>query len=120
MAELLRVVVPGQPQPKQRPRLGRGGHTFTPQKTRHAEGVIRTYCHQAMAGRPPFTGPLKLAMAFKRSDRRRVDLDNLCKIVDAINGVVWEDDHQILELHATLERGCDEGSTTIVVSELDA
>ncbi|EJS3803366.1 RusA family crossover junction endodeoxyribonuclease, partial [Pseudomonas aeruginosa] len=52
--------VPGEPQGKGRPRIGRvGAHArmFTPAKTVAYEGLVAMAAQQAMAGRPLITRP---------------------------------------------------------------
>jgi Holliday junction resolvase RusA-like endonuclease len=105
--------VPGEPQGKGRPRVGRvGGHArmFTPEKTAAYEGLI------AMAGRPLMTGGVLLTLRIFRSipaswsKKKRAaalagrvhattkpDIDNVEKAVaDGLNGVVWVDDVQVV------------------------
>ena len=103
------VAIPLEPVAKGRPRLARSGVAFTPSKTRKAEQDIRYWLHREKA--PKFDGPLKVVMGFgferpkSVSEKKRPhhitppDLDNLIKTVgDAGNGILWEDDKQIVEL----------------------
>jgi Holliday junction resolvase RusA-like endonuclease len=88
----------GEPVPKARARVTRRG-TFTPAKTLHAEMAWEWL----MRGRAqtPTREPIILEANFFLSNRRRCDLDNLLKlVVDAGNGIVWNDDSQIVELVA--------------------
>jgi Holliday junction resolvase RusA-like endonuclease len=58
--------VPGQPQGKGRPRIGKiGQHArmFTPAKTVAYEGLIALAAQEAMAGRPPIDGPVSATIA---------------------------------------------------------
>lgn len=108
------VWIPGQPVPKGRPRLG-NGHVFTPAKTREAEETFKWRLKAAKA--KLFDMPVKVEMHFHRSDNRLCDLDNLVKLCwDAMQGVCYQDDSQIVELHAVLERGCSEPGTWLKVS----
>ena len=109
--------VPGKPQGKGRPRIGRVGRharMFTPEKTVAYEGLVALAAHEAMQGRPPLDGPLAMNVAIfvevpaSWSKRRRADAlagrimpttkpdaDNTIKALsDAMNGVVWRDDVQ--------------------------
>lgn len=106
--------VPGNPVSKGRPRFA-NGHVHTDAKTRDAEEELKWRLRAANAR--PFAGPVKLEMHFHRGDNRRADLDNLLKLVwDSMNGLCYEDDSQVVEVHAILERGHDEPGTWLKVS----
>lgn len=113
--------VPGEPQGKGRPRACvRGGKaaTYTPEKTRAYAGVIALAAQRAMAGRPPFAGACAVDMDIlcsvpaSWSTRKREkalngilhptkkpDVDNVEKaIFDGMNGVVWRDDVQVVDV----------------------
>jgi Holliday junction resolvase RusA-like endonuclease len=117
-------VVPGKPVGKGRPRAGRSfaGHVrlYTPEKTVSYESTVRLFGAQAMAGRSPIEGPVSLEMLIeydvpaswskKKRDAAlagdirptaKPDCDNVVKAIgDALNGVVWKDDVQVVELRA--------------------
>jgi len=98
---MITFVVPGNPLPKERPRFA-GGHAYTSDSTRDYEATVALYAREAMGGSAPLEGDLSVSLAFWRADRRLVDLDNFCKVVcDAMNGIVWHDDVQIVKLAAT-------------------
>lgn len=106
----------GEPKGKGRPRfVRRTGHAFTPQKTASYEACLRHEAALAMADRPPFEGALRVqvsayfgvpqswsakkrAAAFAGAIRpaKRPDLDNIAKMLDALNEVVWRDDAQVV------------------------
>lgn len=93
----VRLSVPGQPVPKARPRVY-NGHGITPAKTKAAEARIKAEYLKKYAGCKPFDQEIIMHVAFYMSDRRRVDYDNLAKLVtDALNGVAYVDDSQIME-----------------------
>jgi Holliday junction resolvase RusA-like endonuclease len=107
----------GDPHGKGRPRFVRStGHAFTPAATRSYEAALRYAAQEAMEGRELLSGPLRIMVvagfpiptSFSKSKRldalvgsvhptKRPDCDNLLKCVDALNGVVWADDKQIIE-----------------------
>lgn len=116
--------VPGQPVGKGRPRIGKvGNHArmFTPAKTASYEGMVAMAAQQAMQGGALLEGPvrtlLRMTLAVPASWSRKKqeqamaglirpttkpDADNVVKaIFDAINGVVWRDDVQVVELGVT-------------------
>lgn len=113
---MIEIVLLGQPRGKERPRLTKAGHVYTPEKTRDYEAALKYAAKEAMGDRPPFDGPLALDMVVKvpiarswsktrqaaaRSGAERPtkkpDFDNYAKTVDALNLVVWIDDSQIVE-----------------------
>ena len=112
--------MPGDPVPKGRPRIGKGGHAFTPQRTRDAEAAFG-WAAKAAALLGPLAGPLRVEVTFALENRRRVDLDNLAKLaLDALNGLWWADDSQIAELRATKRVvGKGLGSTTVRAETMD-
>lgn len=114
-------VVPGNPQGKGRPRVGRIGNNarmFTPAKTVAYENLVAMAAAQAMRGRALIQGPVLLEMGMMHavpaswSRKRRegalqgeivptvkCDADNCLKAVcDALNGVVWRDDVQVVNV----------------------
>lgn len=114
-------VVPGEPRGKGRPRASHYGGFFrlhTDAKTLAYERMVAAYAKVAMATAPPLQGPLAVYMLFRYSvpksftkTRRRAvlagldaylgrfDVDNLAKSVgDALHGIVYEDDAQIVRL----------------------
>ena len=119
MIDPLHIVIPGQPQGKGRPRFVRAtGRVYTPAKTESYEATIRLFASQAMAGRALFEArqPLmclveaRFAVPASWSKRKQAqayarilhpvgkpDGDNLLKVLgDALNGVVWHDDAQVV------------------------
>lgn len=57
----MRIIVPGEPVGKGRPRLTRAGHAYTPQKTRVYEQKIRAAYYAQTCGER-LTGPLVLTV----------------------------------------------------------
>lgn len=107
--------IPGEPVGKGRPRFVRStGRAFTPEKTRTYEAVIRDFAYQAMAGRAPFEGPLRLIIeaeylppaSWSRKKQNaaswkitKPDADNLAKCVcDSMNKIVFLDDAQVADV----------------------
>lgn len=112
--------VPGEPQGKGRPRIGKiGAHArmFTPPKTLAYEGLITHAAQLAMRGAAPLDGDCRLevdivcsvpaswsgkkrtqALAGGIRPAKKPDADNIVKAVcDGMNGVVWRDDVQAVE-----------------------
>ena len=113
-------VVPGRPQPKERPRVTRSGYSFTPPRTKEYEALVIEQAKKSgtLPQSPIEETPLKmiiwcympiptswsrkkqeLAIQGKLLPAKRPDIDNLGKIVmDALNGVAYKDDAQIVQL----------------------
>ena len=101
----IRFVVPGQPEPKRRPRVA-NGHAYTPARTRAYESTVGWAARLCMGDRDPLDGDLDVEIALYRKGVRRADLDNLIKAVaDGCNGIVWRDDAQIVSLRARVVYG---------------
>ena len=127
--------VPGAPVAKGRPRMTKTGHAYTPARTRNYEADLRVLARQRMQGKAPMVGPLSVEVtaympmpsswpkwkkalvteegAFIRHTSKP-DVDNLGKMIDGLNGVVWVDDSQITELRI-LKRYALHPSMTITV-----
>jgi Holliday junction resolvase RusA-like endonuclease len=116
MNDTITIRCPGPPCGKGRPRFSRkSGQVYTPGPTIVYEGKLSWFAKKAMNGRPPLEGPLSVLIvsAFpipksyskgKALDAKtgalhptkRPDIDNLVKMIDALNGIVWKDDCQIV------------------------
>jgi Holliday junction resolvase RusA-like endonuclease len=116
--------IPGQPVAKGRPKFARQGgfvRAYTPEKTVAYETLVKLAAGEAMAGAAPLQGPLSLMLRLyvqipkstTKRDRTRIaageflptrkpDLDNVLKAVtDAMNGIVYDDDAQIVTVMVT-------------------
>lgn len=129
------VEMPGNPIAKGRPRFW-NGRAVTPPRTRNYEIDLAWNAKIAMQGHAPIEGPLKVEVlaAFsvpiswtpaKRKDALiglirptgKPDLDNVLKILDALNGIVWRDDAQIVTA-AIMKRYSDRPRLRIEVEAL--
>lgn len=113
--------VPGHPVAKGRPRFVRRGNfvaTYTPEKTANYENLVKMAATAAMNGQAPSKAPISLEMDLmlqvpvswsKKKQHaalnglvlatKRPDVDNFAKILcDGCNGIVWNDDAQIIAL----------------------
>lgn len=116
--------VDGDPVGKQRARHRRVGNfiqTYTPEKTRSYEKQIKDAAKQAMGITEPLETPISLYLYIRapipKSTTKKAlqgildglikpikkpDASNVLKSVeDAMNGVVYKDDSQIVNLHVT-------------------
>jgi len=115
-----RFTVPGEPVPKARARTTTHG-TYTPERTVHAERVVAwTYWAAAGTTRPDLTGEYSVHAVFRLVHRRHRDTDNMLKLVlDALNGVAWVDDNQVVEVYARKELVPVDPGSHITVYRLD-
>lgn len=91
--------VVGEPVSKERPRVV-AGRTFTPAKTKNAEAEVAfTFMRWARGWK--LDGSFKVHCEFHCGTARRRDVDNMLKLVlDALNGVAYDDDAQVVEVSA--------------------
>lgn len=99
MSHSATFVVEGDPVPKARPRFVRG-HAMTDPRTTRAEQSVIMAARRAKIR--PLDGPVVVWVDFWRRTKVRCDIDNLGKLVlDALNGIAWADDHQVVALNLT-------------------
>ena len=117
---MIKLIIPGQPCAKGRPRLGKYG-TYTPDKTVNYETLVKQLYITEHYGKQlegalnlkvtayfqiPKSKSKKIKEAMLKSDIRptgRPDWDNVGKIIsDALNGLAYHDDSQIVT--ATVEK----------------
>lgn len=121
--ESVTIELAGEPRGKGRPRFRivqpKGGpqfvNTYTDAATRDYENDLRIVAKQAMQGRVLFEGPVLVkviarmpvpqswpikkqndAIAGRVRPTVKPDWDNIGKMVDALNGIVWNDDSQVV------------------------
>lgn len=120
---VLALTMPGDPTSKGRPRIGKRGHAYTPDKTRTAERVAALLVRQALAGRRPAgfaTGCFAVTLEFFTKGWQRRDLDNLTKLVlDSCTGLIWDDDSQVTELHCRMTWADPEPRTVLTITDAD-
>ena len=113
------ITIPITPVPKARPRFTRYGHTYTPKKTADYEKAVAEYWRQATKGFqydreqalivnlvfgmpiPKSTSKSKTELMANGTIRptKKPDVDNLAKaVMDALNGVAWVDDSQVVRV----------------------
>ena len=98
-----------EPIPKGRPRFTRSGHAFTPARTRKFEAEAKKQAKAQYKGKP-LEGGISIDFEFIVTRPKRPkhdypskvgDVSNLIKAVeDALNGVVFKDDSQVVEVVA--------------------
>lgn len=123
--ERIVIELAGEPRGKGRPRFVRAtGMAYTPSGTRAYESALRLAAQESFGRRPPLDAPVRVlvlaVLPIPRSwphSRRlaaaqgrihpacKPDIDNLLKVLDALNQVVWCDDKQIVEAHVVKAYG---------------
>ena len=136
----MRVIIPGKPIAKKRPRFfskGKFKGTYNPQRTE--EGKFLSLCHEQITWQPvdvaigvfmifrlprpkSHYGTGKNAWRLKDSapqyHTQRPDIDNLEKFVaDCLNGVAWVDDCQLVKCVTQKEWTDGPGETEIEIFE---
>lgn len=130
-----------EPTPQLRPRAtSRGGfvHVYDPPKLKAYKLEIKRLAELTKAGQQdPLTGPLAVKVTFYRTvqrslskaetDRRltnkvkpttKPDVDNYIKsLLDALNGILWKDDAQIVKLEAQ-KKYAEKGHIEMVINKL--
>src|SRR3990167_6406227 len=116
--DILTIILLGKLRGKQRPRVLRSGIAYTPKETVNYETALRLEAAAAMLKRrqKPYQGALKvtvnafLPIAKSWSKKKQAaaranlirpmckpDTDNILKMLDGLNGIVWRDDAQIVD-----------------------
>lgn len=115
---MIKFTTPGTPVAKARPRVTRYA-TYTPQKTKDYENLVK-WSYKSKHKYKLFKCDLRIDITFfmqipkstskkerqailkeNRHHSKRPDIDNLIKsITDALNGLAYEDDNQIVEIEA--------------------
>ena len=137
---MITFTIPGRPQPKERPRVTKSGYSFTPPRTKEYEAYVVEQAKRSklLPQSPIEETPLKMIiwcympipsswsnkkqrMALKGEllPAKRPDIDNLGKIVmDALNGVAYKDDAQIVQLVIN-KRYSDEPRMEVLIDEMN-
>lgn len=90
----IKIVIPGRPVPKARPRLGKGGHVYTPARTKQYEELVAWKTKEVI--KEPFTGNIAIYIKVYVKNNVFPDLDNIAKsILDGMNKVAYHDDKQV-------------------------
>ena len=135
---MITINVPGMPIPQARPRFTRQGHAYETAKCKAYKAIVAAAARAAMKGKTPITGRVFVWCQFfmpipkgwskaKKEDAlngaiqplKRPDGDNLEKLIwDALTGIVWSDDAQIVQWAGAKWYGNPE--TVVKVIEIDA
>ncbi len=121
---ILSINFPGDPIAHARPRMGRGGRFYTPEKTRTYRQNLANAIIAEMTGSPYQKGAhdtYALNAVFYRSTRQRIDIDNLIKTVfDAVTQTgFWADDCRVHEVSARIEKASENPRVEFSISLLE-
>lgn len=113
-------VLAGEPISKARARFTKQFskvRTYTPEKTKEGERLVAEAFKSAYPNwRVDGDGAYGVLLHFHAETFQRRDVDNLTKLVlDACNGIVWDDDAQVAEVHARVERGVSSARTEVLI-----
>ena len=112
----LTITIPGQPVGKGRPRFSRAtGRTYTPANTARYENLVALFFREAYPDWEPVEGEVEMTMRayfeipkswphYKKQKAimnrirptKKPDTDNISKIKDALNGIAYKDDAQVV------------------------
>lgn len=115
----VQFIIPGKPMGKQRARTLKTGRSYTPKETVNYETLVKL-AYSQLENKKYFEGPLKvyitayfsiptstskgktnLMMSGKMRPTKKPDMSNIIKIIeDALNGIAYKDDCQIVEVVA--------------------
>ena len=131
-----KIIIQGEPKGKARPRITKTGHAYTPKATHDYEKLISLAFKNKYKDIEPTCKPLKVKMiayfgipkswSKKRQKQalnneirpiKKPDADNIGKMVDALNGLAWHDDSQIVE-HTITKWYSDKPRLEIEVEEI--
>lgn len=116
----VKLHIPGEPQGKQRHRMTRSGHTYTPDKTKRYEELVKLTYRKRYGDKIQWGGKIPLKMlvvagykipesASKRTKyamqkgeiypTKKPDVDNVLKVIaDSLNGLCYHDDKQLVDV----------------------
>jgi|SRR5215207_524249 len=116
---MITIRLPGEPNGKGRPRISTQHgqvRAYTPERTRNYSAALRTAAGVEMNGLSLLEGPVEVIVSaafsipasFSKIKRlkalvgdilptKKPDIDNIAKHFDALNGVVWVDDKQVVK-----------------------
>ena len=111
------LTIPGPPVGKHRARVCRNGHAFTPAKAVNYEALVKQTFAAKYPDFVPMPGPVRMILSIylmpsKKTQRKlkegirvyptiKPDISNVLKsIEDALNGLAYVDDKQIISVYA--------------------
>lgn len=134
----IKLVIPGTPMAKQRPRVLKNGITYTPKQTVNYETFVKQLYimeHQQKRIEGPIKATITAYMPIPKSTSKKrkklmqenkilptkkPDWDNVGKIItDALNGLAYDDDKQIVDARV-IKLYSDNPRVEVELEELEA
>lgn len=135
---MIKIWVGGKPQAWQRVKRGRNGQAYVPKATKAYEELVAWRASDAMTGKAVTPNPVAMQLTFvmpipkswtkaKQRDAAaglvaptgRPDLSNLIKgVEDALNGIVYKDDSQIVVSQVEKRYGHQAGVEILVEEDI--
>ncbi|MHA2250083.1 MAG: RusA family crossover junction endodeoxyribonuclease, partial [Candidatus Kariarchaeaceae archaeon] len=132
----LSFIIPGEPRPKKRPKVYRWS-TVNPSK-KDEDRVAKLFRELPNCLDSPLAGQIRVEFKFFKNPpkgtpqwklplmergyfrpNKSPDLDNYVKfILDALNGILWEDDRFIIEIHSSKYYTVGEPRTEIKIDQI--
>ena len=134
---MIQFEILGKPVAKGRPRLGRYGHTYTPQKTVQYENLVKVTFMNEYRNHIPYEGYIEadikaifeIPKSYSKKKTKELletsnnydhkpDLDNIAKIIlDSLNGLAYKDDSQVTVLHINKQYG-EQAKVVVTLKEI--
>lgn len=93
---LYKIIVPGKPVAKDRPRVNSSGKMYTPEKTKMYEELVASKAREVMT--VPLSGNVRVGIKIY-GNKIKSDIDNLAKsILDGLTKVAYNNDRQVTVL----------------------
>jgi len=129
---MINITIPGQPVAKGRPRVTSKGFSYTPEKTKGYENLVKMCWREsglASLGNKPLSVEIQLYFSVPKTKLPKYskhglkhivkpDLDNCAKtILDALNGLAYDDDSQVVKLIIEKQYSAMHNCATIKIEE---
>lgn len=104
------------PYPPSMNRLWRqsNGRTYKDPKAKQYQVVAKATA-LAVGFSKPISGPIRLMVELHPPSKKSIDLDNSMKAaIDALNGIAWLDDSQIVEIYAARREPVKDGALIVM------
>lgn len=113
----IKITAPLEPVPFKRPRFN-GKFVFNDARYSEFKMALGIIAREKMMGAAPLTGAIKISVTVTRNcnpaTRNFGDADNHLKaVLDALNGICYLDDAQVVQAEVTLQRGAPSVKITL-------